>query len=142
MFFGWCFGALSIYIQKLQKLVGWWLLWGRLRLNAWPRKGLRKEIEVEEAKRNFLAHLAAYVIVNTFLFFINLLTSPKALWVHWVILGWGMDLAFHFIFPRGDPDDLTRGTKPARENTKTKKKNKLRKKGHVCAGFSFFLNPS
>lgn len=59
-----------------------------------------REIEVEDAKRNFLSHLAVYGIVNAFLFFINLLTSPEAFWVRWVILGWGVGLAFHFIFSR------------------------------------------
>ena len=59
-----------------------------------------KELEVEEAKRDFLSHLAAYVIVNVFLVFINLLTSPENLWFYWVILGWGIGLAFHFVFSR------------------------------------------
>lgn len=59
-----------------------------------------KEVEVREAKRNFLAHFATYVIVNAFLSLINLLTSPGALWVHWVILAWGVGLVLHFIFSR------------------------------------------
>ncbi len=59
-----------------------------------------KELEVEEAKRGFLAHLASYVIVNAFLIFINLYTSPDSLWFFWVLGGWGIGLAFHFVFSR------------------------------------------
>lgn len=59
-----------------------------------------KELELEEAKRGFLSHLASYVIVNVFLISINLLTSPGSLWFYWVILGWGIGLAFHFVFSR------------------------------------------
>jgi hypothetical protein len=59
-----------------------------------------KELEVEEAKRGFLAHLAAYIIVNVFLIIVNLLTSPTALWFYWVLIGWGIGLAFHYVFSR------------------------------------------
>ncbi|MEM2799420.1 MAG: 2TM domain-containing protein, partial [Candidatus Bathyarchaeia archaeon] len=43
-------------------------------------------MEIEEAKRGFIAHLAAYIIMNIFLIFINLLTSPHRLWFYWVLL--------------------------------------------------------
>ncbi|MEM1756940.1 MAG: 2TM domain-containing protein [Candidatus Bathyarchaeia archaeon] len=59
-----------------------------------------KEMEIEEAKRGFMAHLAAYIIMNIFLIFINLLTSPHRLWFYWVLLAWGIGLAFHFVFSR------------------------------------------
>jgi len=59
-----------------------------------------KELEVEEAKKGFLAHLAAYVIVNAFLIFINLYASPRHIWFPWVLGGWGIGLAFHFVFSR------------------------------------------
>jgi hypothetical protein len=59
-----------------------------------------KELEVEEAKRGFFAHLAAYVIVNAFLIFINLYASPRHIWFPWVLGGWGIGLAFHFVFSR------------------------------------------
>ncbi|MCX8175854.1 MAG: 2TM domain-containing protein, partial [Candidatus Bathyarchaeota archaeon] len=59
-----------------------------------------KELEIEEAKKDFLSHLTAYVIVNVFLIFVNLLTSPSTLWFYWLILGWGIGLAFHFVFSR------------------------------------------
>ena len=59
-----------------------------------------KEIEVEDARRSFFAHLAAYMIVNTFLIFVNLYTSPDHLWFPWVLAGWGIGLLFHFVFSR------------------------------------------
>ncbi|MEM2909762.1 MAG: 2TM domain-containing protein [Nitrososphaerota archaeon] len=58
------------------------------------------EFEVEETNRGFLSHLAAYVIVNVFLVFINLYTYPTAIWFVWPLLGWGIGLAFHFVFSR------------------------------------------
>ncbi|MEM4616346.1 MAG: 2TM domain-containing protein [Archaeoglobaceae archaeon] len=57
-----------------------------------------KEIEIEEAKKGFLAHLCVYAIVNTFLAIVNYLTSPDQLWFFWVPLAWGIGLAFHFVF--------------------------------------------
>lgn len=62
--------------------------------NAW------KAIEFEEAKNGFLAHLSAYIIINTFLFILNVLISPQTLWFYYVTLGWGIGVAFHFVFSR------------------------------------------
>jgi hypothetical protein len=59
-----------------------------------------KEVEIEEAERGFLTHLIIYIIVNAFLIFINLYTSPKSLWFPWPLAGWGVGLAFHFAFSR------------------------------------------
>ncbi len=59
-----------------------------------------KEAEIEDAKKGFLAHLSAYVIINAFLTTVNLLISPETLWFYWVSLGWGIGLAFHFVFSR------------------------------------------
>jgi hypothetical protein len=59
-----------------------------------------KELEIEEAKKGFLSHLIAYVIVNVFLIFVNLYVSPESLWFPWVLGGWGIGLAFHFAFSR------------------------------------------
>lgn len=59
-----------------------------------------KEIEIEEAKRGFLVHFSAYAIVNTFLALVNYFTSPDQFWFHWILLAWGIGLAFHFVFSR------------------------------------------
>jgi hypothetical protein len=48
-----------------------------------------------EELKEFYQHLVAYVLVNTFLLVVNLLTSPGYLWVRWPIFGWGIGLALH-----------------------------------------------
>ena len=59
-----------------------------------------KELRVTEARRGFVSHLAAYVIVNVFLIFINLWTSPAFLWFPFPLAGWGIGLAFHYLASR------------------------------------------
>jgi hypothetical protein len=58
------------------------------------------DFELEEANRGFLSHLVAYVIINVFLAFINLYISPQIVWFIWSLFGWGIGLAFHFVFSR------------------------------------------
>jgi hypothetical protein len=48
-------------------------------------------------KKDFYSHLTSYIITISFLFLINILTSPVYLWVVWPALGWGIGLAFHAI---------------------------------------------
>ena len=59
-----------------------------------------REMEVEEAKKGFISHLAAYLIVNAFLIFINLWTSREVLWFPFPLAGWGIGLAMHYVFSR------------------------------------------
>lgn len=47
-------------------------------------------------RQQFNYQLMSYGIVMTFLFFINLFTSPEFFWVVFPLLGWGMGLAFQF----------------------------------------------
>lgn len=47
--------------------------------------------------RGFYIHLAVYVLVNAFLFLLNISTSPDALWFFWPLLGWGIALAVHAV---------------------------------------------
>jgi hypothetical protein len=58
---------------------------------------------VEEIK-GFYTHAIVYVVINTGLFLLNLLTSPGAWWFYWPLLGWGIGLFFHgmgvFVFNR------------------------------------------
>lgn len=63
-------------------------------LEAW------KEYEVKEAAKGFKIHLTAYIIVNAFLIFVNLWTSPGAFWFIWPLAGWAVGLAFHAVFTR------------------------------------------
>lgn len=59
-----------------------------------------RELAVRRARRSFIGHLAAYVIINAFMIFVNLWSSPHALWFPWVLAGWGIGLAFHGVFSR------------------------------------------
>ncbi len=42
-----------------------------------------KEMELREVRRDRIAHATAYVIVNAFLIFVNLWTSPERIWSPW-----------------------------------------------------------
>ena len=49
---------------------------------------------VEEIK-GFYGNLIAYIVVNTGLLVLNLLTSPIHLWFYWPLLWWGIGVVFH-----------------------------------------------
>jgi hypothetical protein len=44
--------------------------------------------------REFYTHVAVYVVVNVFLFIVNVITGPDW-WFYWVSLAWGIGLAIH-----------------------------------------------
>jgi hypothetical protein len=60
-------------------------------------RGHKVEVEeyLRETRRGYWEHLTSYVIVNSFLVAINLLTSSSHFWAIYPILGWGIGLAFH-----------------------------------------------
>ena len=47
--------------------------------------------------RDFYIHASIFVLVNLFLFALNLVTSPAHLWFYWGLLGWGIGLAAHAV---------------------------------------------
>jgi 2TM domain len=49
---------------------------------------------VEEIK-GFYGHLTSFILVNIFLFVMNIVTSPNELWFFWPTIGWGIGLLFH-----------------------------------------------
>jgi len=59
----------------------------------------------KQAKREkeFYAHLASYLVVNTMLIGINLFTSPGYLWFVWCVLGWGIGIVSHAVDVFGLP---------------------------------------
>ena len=55
----------------------------------------QKAKERVEALRGFYIHLIVYVVVNLFLFLLNIITSPDSLWFYWPLLGWGIAIVGH-----------------------------------------------
>ena len=45
--------------------------------------------------RGFYIHLVVYVLVNAFLFLLDITMSPEVLWFYWPLLGWGIALVLH-----------------------------------------------
>ena len=50
---------------------------------------------LKRRKAGFYSHLWSYIMVNTVLLLINILT-PGPFWFQWPLLGWGIGLACHF----------------------------------------------
>ncbi|MDX1414694.1 MAG: 2TM domain-containing protein [Candidatus Promineifilaceae bacterium] len=63
----------------------------------------KEEIKYQRAKervetlRGFYIHLTVYVIVNLFLFLLNIFVSPDTLWFYWPLLGWGIAIVLHAV---------------------------------------------
>jgi hypothetical protein len=57
-----------------------------------PRAAAIKRVK---AKRDFRTHLAAYLIVNSFLVLQWAIGDREGFWPFWTIVGWGIGLAFH-----------------------------------------------
>lgn len=45
--------------------------------------------------RGVYIHVAAYIVVNTFLIVVDLMTTPDLIWFYWPLLGWGIGLGAH-----------------------------------------------
>jgi hypothetical protein len=57
---------------------------------------LRRQAERRvDARRGFWSHATVFVIVNTGLAVLNLLSSPHYLWFLWPLFGWSIGLAAH-----------------------------------------------
>ena len=63
-------------------------------MNAEERKYQEAKRRVR-AIRGFYVHLVVYVLVNTFLFLLDITMSPDVLWFYWPLIGWGIALAMH-----------------------------------------------
>jgi hypothetical protein len=47
------------------------------------------------ARRKIVSDIVAYVVINTFLVFVWLITGAGYFWPGWVMAGWGVLLALH-----------------------------------------------
>jgi len=54
-----------------------------------------KARERATAKYRFFVHAGVYVAVMVLLVFINLVTSPQAIWFVWPLIGWGFAVVLH-----------------------------------------------
>ena len=48
-----------------------------------------------EAKYGFFVHAGVYTAVMLLLVLINLVTSPRAIWFVWPLIGWGFAVVLH-----------------------------------------------
>lgn len=48
-----------------------------------------------EAQKSFYVHLLVYVLVNLWLFVLDLITMPGEWWFYWPLIGWGIGLTAH-----------------------------------------------
>ncbi len=62
--------------------------------NITDGKYLKAQKRVEDLK-GFYSNLTSYIIVNTGLMILNLVTSPQHLWFFYPLLGWGIGLTIH-----------------------------------------------
>jgi len=46
-------------------------------------------------RRGFIAHLIPYLVVNTFLIGLNMMTTPRIFWAIYPLSGWSLGLFFH-----------------------------------------------
>ncbi|WP_282782992.1 2TM domain-containing protein [Phaeodactylibacter xiamenensis] len=54
-------------------------------------------------KKKFYEHLGSFLIVNIFLFLLNIFTSPSHFWFIYPLLGWGVGLMSHYYQVFGFP---------------------------------------
>jgi len=62
--------------------------------------------------RGFFIHLLTYLLVNTGLIVINLLTAPSYYWFVWPLMGWGIGLVSDALATPGLRWVLRGGSKP------------------------------
>lgn len=58
-------------------------------------KAYERAKERVEEKVGFLSHLAAYVIINAFLLFLDYRDNKTIDWAYWPLIGWGIGMLFH-----------------------------------------------
>jgi hypothetical protein len=54
-------------------------------------------------KKEFYKHMGSFIMVNIFLFLLNIFTSPGHFWFIYPLLGWGMGLMGHYFEVFGFP---------------------------------------
>lgn len=65
-----------------------------LEVDGWRAGEAARERILARRRAGFISHLWAFIAVQLFLLAINLITSPRYLWVVFPLLGWGLGLFF------------------------------------------------
>lgn len=92
-----------------------------------PNPPVNEELREKAEKRvtekiSLLSHLGAYVIVNAFLIVVWALSGAGYPWFLWVMLGWGIGLAFHtFNYFAGKRSDVVKEKMLQKEMEKLQK---------------------
>ncbi len=60
--------------------------------NGTPEERAQKRVK---EYTDVMWHVATYIIVNAFLWGLDLIGGGGADWAYWVTIGWGIGLAFH-----------------------------------------------
>jgi hypothetical protein len=50
----------------------------------------------KKINKGFVYHLAAYILVNALLIFVNFNTSPEYLWFKYPLIAWSFVIVFHY----------------------------------------------
>lgn len=61
------------------------------------RQAYQRADKIVAERIGLFRHLAIYMVVNVFLFVINLVTSSEFLWFLFILGGWGIGLFAHFL---------------------------------------------
>ena len=66
-------------------------------MDNYDEKYKRAKERVEDVKE-FYIHLFIYIVINIFLFIVNILVTPEILWFYFPLIGWGIfGILFHFL---------------------------------------------
>jgi hypothetical protein len=74
-------------------------LWAQWPIIGWgiglAFHGLSVVLSSTKINKGFIYHLAAYILVNALLIFINFSTYPQYLWFNFPLIAWTFIIAFH-----------------------------------------------
>jgi len=56
-----------------------------------------RELTINDGKKGFKSHLVSFIIMNTIMVIINILTYSGTLWCLGSIIGWGVGVIAHYI---------------------------------------------
>jgi len=117
----WCLGKSRVSIRKRSGA----MVQGQQPPNPPVSDELREKAEKRvNQKMALLSHIGSYIIVNGFLVLIWALTGADTgnFWPVWVMLGWGIGLAFHiFAYLTGKRSEAVREKMLQKELDKVKK---------------------